>query len=66
MDIICYGVCTPKCTSFENGDCKLHCKKADTVKEEMNLFGDLIWWDRLTANISAWIQIILHRIKREL
>ena len=29
MEIICYGICTPMCACWENGECKFHRKKAE-------------------------------------
>lgn len=50
----------------ESPEARQFYERCEKMAEEMELFGDLTWWDRLTANISAWIQIILHRIKRKL
>ena len=32
--ITCYGTCTDKCGAYENGDCTLNAKKADTPQTE--------------------------------
>ena len=38
-------------------------KVFETAKE-VDIFQNLSKWEKLIANISAWGQIILHRIKR--
>ena len=32
--ITCYGICTDKCGAYENGDCILNAKKADTPQTD--------------------------------
>ena len=32
--ITCYGTCTDKCGAYENGDCTLNAKKADTSQTD--------------------------------
>ena len=32
--ITCYGTCTDKCGAYENGDCTLNARKADTPQTD--------------------------------
>ena len=34
MTINCYGICTPMCACWQDGECKFHFNKADVEETE--------------------------------